>query len=543
MSKDLVIRVDYGGLGDHLFFSHIPRIAKSVEAHAGGGGYNRVYIHSSSPFRHNDYKRIVWELNPYVDGFIDSEATPRKEFGETFTLTQNLLDNLMLSYGLDDGVRLHEPEIYYQPKFRQEYHKVIFDPNYVTNSGDCLDFADVMEYFDKNNIHIDAVMADMGGKRCFDSKIDIEQIRTKSLEDFCDLLYSARAIYCFATGTATLAAALKVSVNVLYKQNVSPIFMHSPLHKYIILHSNRHLFKVWKQRRIFGKKVQLGLKVGYIDAIASFIPLKSLKKKFKGMFRARNAHRLKAFVPSTSTQEVENILSIAQEACGEIRHIFEFGSRYGEDSCEFAKNIEARGIKAHIWSFECNENTIEQCRSAVGAYSSITLTESAVSDSDGFISFYKINPQQTGTTHADGNQGASSTLKASGKYPMEQYVQDEVKVPCLRLDSFMARHNISHIDVLWMDIQGGELSALKGLGERIKDVKLIYSEIEFMEIYENQPLFEDIKHYLDERGFVFLGFVGKNKFFANGLFVRKELYTPALKALLESDKIKGWLTE
>lgn len=41
---DLVIKVEYGGLGDHLFFSHIPRIAKlglqasSADNYGGGGG-------------------------------------------------------------------------------------------------------------------------------------------------------------------------------------------------------------------------------------------------------------------------------------------------------------------------------------------------------------------------------------------------------------------------------------------------------------------------------------------------------------------------
>lgn len=40
---DLVIKVEYGGLGDHLFFSHIPRIAKlglqasSADNYGGGG--------------------------------------------------------------------------------------------------------------------------------------------------------------------------------------------------------------------------------------------------------------------------------------------------------------------------------------------------------------------------------------------------------------------------------------------------------------------------------------------------------------------------
>ena len=33
MSKDLIIKIEYGGLGDHLFFSHIPRIAKEMNSY------------------------------------------------------------------------------------------------------------------------------------------------------------------------------------------------------------------------------------------------------------------------------------------------------------------------------------------------------------------------------------------------------------------------------------------------------------------------------------------------------------------------------
>ena len=68
MLKTLVIEIRYPGLGDHLFHSHIPRIAKET------GKYDAVYISSKSLFRHPDTKYIVWDLNPFVDGFIDESV-------------------------------------------------------------------------------------------------------------------------------------------------------------------------------------------------------------------------------------------------------------------------------------------------------------------------------------------------------------------------------------------------------------------------------------------------------------------------------------
>ena len=64
-SKSLIIEIKYSGLGDHLFHSHIPRIAKESKI------YDKVFISEKSIFGHSDYKKLIWELNPYVDGFTD----------------------------------------------------------------------------------------------------------------------------------------------------------------------------------------------------------------------------------------------------------------------------------------------------------------------------------------------------------------------------------------------------------------------------------------------------------------------------------------
>lgn len=245
-SKTLVIRIGDGpGLGDNLFYSHLPRIAKTY------GSFEKVYIHNPWSFRSNDLKRIIWEMNPYVDGVIDSDlptldALTRKDFRSEFadfTTRQNLLDQIMLIQGFDDGERFHEPEVYYQPKFREEFHKVVFDPNWISNAGG-LSFEDVLEFFDSEGIKIEAVMGKKeGGKggnahqNLFDYDIDVEYIHTPTLEDFCDLLYSAKAIYCFVTGTATLAAALKKPATVFVGKNVfiNPVFFHSKFHRYCVI--------------------------------------------------------------------------------------------------------------------------------------------------------------------------------------------------------------------------------------------------------------------------------------------------------------------
>lgn len=233
--------------------------------------------------------------------------------------------------------------------------------------------------------------------------------------------------------------------------------------------------------------------------------------------------------PSYNT--FRKICRIGEEILGynNITVIFEYGSRYGEDTIEFAK----RYPNAKIYGFECNETTIPLCKKNTELYPNILLTEKAVSNHDGAITFYPIDKGKTITTWEDGNQGASSLLKASGKYKVESYVQKETTVQGVTLKTFMDEHSISHIDIMWMDIQGAELMAFEGLKDRIKDVKIIQCEVEKIEIYKNQPLYDTIKEFLLMNGFCFMGYSANGDYSADAVFVRKDLVNRKLLRLCD----------
>lgn len=202
---------------------------------------------------------------------------------------------------------------------------------------------------------------------------------------------------------------------------------------------------------------------------------------------------------------------------GEVKVVFEFGARYGEDTVELA----GRFRNAMIYTFECNPRTLPALRERTKSFRNILLTENAISDQEGEIEFYQINPEKTRTTWVDGNQGASSIYKASGKYPIEQYGQDMIRVRAITLESFMVQNNIASIDVMWMDVQGAELNALKGLGNKIKDLKIVHLEVEFIEIYKGQPLFGSVDSYLKKSGFDQLGFTSKTHYSGDVVYVNR----------------------
>jgi FkbM family methyltransferase len=173
--------------------------------------------------------------------------------------------------------------------------------------------------------------------------------------------------------------------------------------------------------------------------------------------------------------------------------IFDIGSRDCVQSIEFYKHFP----NSKIYAFECNPNTIEICKKNIEPYSDrITLIEGAVCDYDGYITFYPINQEKTITTWKDGNPGASSIFKSNGKYTVETYIQDEIVTECHRLDSVMNKLGISNVDIIWMDLQGAELLALKGLGTYLQNVKYIHTEVSYREMYSGQVMFNELNNFI-----------------------------------------------
>jgi FkbM family methyltransferase len=202
-----------------------------------------------------------------------------------------------------------------------------------------------------------------------------------------------------------------------------------------------------------------------------------------------------------------------------INTVVECGARDCTETVAFHKLLP----QAEIYAFECNPDTLPLCRNAVRGIGKIHLVEKAVSDTCETVTFYKIDPSRTKTTWSDGNPGASSLFIASGKYPVEDYAQTPVTVAAVTLENFMATAGLAMIDLIWMDLQGAELLALRGLGAAIKRVKLIHIEVEFIEMYSGQALWPDILKFLNSNGFHLLTFTTFAKYSADAVFCNSSL--------------------
>jgi FkbM family methyltransferase len=80
-------------------------------------------------------------------------------------------------------------------------------------------------------------------------------------------------------------------------------------------------------------------------------------------------------------------------------------------------------------------------------------------------------------------------------------------IDTVRLDD-VAEVRAQGCDLLKIDTQGTEAEILAHAGETLKSCLVIQTEVEFVQLYEEQPLFADVDQLLRGRGFMFHRFSG-----------------------------------
>ena len=85
-------------------------------------------------------------------------------------------------------------------------------------------------------------------------------------------------------------------------------------------------------------------------------------------------------------------------------------------------------------------------------------------------------------------------------------IVDTVTVPAMKLASFAHAAGVDYIDFLKLDTQGNELDILRSAGNLLDRIGVIKTEVEFLPVYEGQPLFSDVAKFLIDQGFEFVDF-------------------------------------
>ena len=107
-----------------------------------------------------------------------------------------------------------------------------------------------------------------------------------------------------------------------------------------------------------------------------------------------------------------------------------------------------------------------------------------ICSSSGLTSLLKPNPVVTSRFHL---------------FPSITTVIDIIDVQTVKLDDIA---EVSGADFMKIDIQGAELMAFKHAKNCLRDISVIQTEVEFLPMYVNQPLFSDVDVFLRKQGFI-----------------------------------------
>ncbi len=131
------------------------------------------------------------------------------------------------------------------------------------------------------------------------------------------------------------------------------------------------------------------------------------------------------------------------------------------------------------------------------------------------------------------NDGYSETMK----------VDKRIRAEVHTLDFVCDREQVAKIDILKMDVQGGEVGILKGARTLLSQhkISMVYTEVLFLPMYKDQPLFGDIFSELTQHGYRFHffynhGFSGRSGrlLWADAIFVAPELAARSAALLSQS---------
>lgn len=171
--------------------------------------------------------------------------------------------------------------------------------------------------------------------------------------------------------------------------------------------------------------------------------------------------------------------------------ILDIGSCDGLDSINFSRLFP----DARIFSFEPFDKANNIFKNQ-GIPSNVTLNEYAISNIDGMHEFWESGGvSDDGTYEYNGSGSLLEPLIHLEHYPNVKF-DNIVQVKTKRLDTWFNENNLTHIDFIWMDVQGSEHMVFEGAASILNKIKYIYTETAAHELYKGQILANQVTGYL-----------------------------------------------
>jgi FkbM family methyltransferase len=203
-----------------------------------------------------------------------------------------------------------------------------------------------------------------------------------------------------------------------------------------------------------------------------------------------------------------------------INIVFDVGANVGQ----YSRKMREYGYDKKIISFEPLKSAYQQLKTVAGKDKNWVLCNYALGDED-----------TKSTINISGNSVSSSILNILTTHvdsaPQSHFVDTqeiEIKKLDTIFDSFCSSEDNAMVKI---DTQGYEKNVIDGATESLSKIKVIQLEMSILPLYENEMLYMDMIHYLDNKGFQLFalenGFSDPNTgqlLQVDGIFVRKNVH-------------------
>lgn len=175
--------------------------------------------------------------------------------------------------------------------------------------------------------------------------------------------------------------------------------------------------------------------------------------------------------------------------------VLDVGGHHGQ----FTLFALERFPKAQIITFEPQAEGAAKIRDTVAGEARVRVVNCALSDSTG-----------SADLHISGRSDSSSLLpigdEQTAAYPGTEETSTE-SVQLETLDNFMPEPPVGPT-LLKIDVQGAEMSVLRGAEVTLSSIDSIFVECSFVELYEGQAQADEVIQFLAARGFRIAGVFG-----------------------------------
>ena len=172
--------------------------------------------------------------------------------------------------------------------------------------------------------------------------------------------------------------------------------------------------------------------------------------------------------------------------------IIEVGAHIGTDTVELSRFVN----EGKLICFEPdprNALSLQKLQKKV----QFELVEKAVGKEDGEVTFYQSYGKKSGVAREITDLSSTKKpMKVKDKHPWVKFAK--IIVQSVTLDNYCELNDLSAIDLIWADIQGGELDLVLGAQKVLQNTKLFYFEcvMNSVKLYAGKPTYEQILNAL-----------------------------------------------